>query len=196
MRKFSKQPFMVTALAAGALLLGAVPAAHAQSAGKVAVEVRGGINVPTFDITNAAKAGPSVGGGIAVEVAPRVWLMGDADFGFHKGANLAGGGQGPDVDVFHFIGKVGYDLLPRQYSPLSVTINAGAGAMMFRVKGTTTLTKTYPAINVGAKIGYEVSPGVTLFLSPQGDIAFTDKAVLGTTNSWVWPFAAGLRLSF
>jgi hypothetical protein len=31
-------------------------------------------------------------------------------------------------------------------------------------------------------------------LSPQGDIAFTKNDELGTSNAWVWPFTAGIRV--
>ncbi|MDP2479465.1 MAG: hypothetical protein Q8W51_07405 [Candidatus Palauibacterales bacterium] len=68
--------------------------------------------------------------------------------------------------------------------------------MTFDIRSPATPTKTYFAINVGARIGYRLSDGVDLLLSPQGDIAFTAKAVLGTNNSWVWPFTAGLRFRF
>jgi hypothetical protein len=39
-----------------------------------------------------------------------------------------------------------------------------------------------------------VSPRLSLLLSPQGDIAFTKDAEVGTSNAWVWPFTAGVRL--
>jgi len=38
------------------------------------------------------------------------------------------------------------------------------------------------------------SNALSLVLSPQGDIAFSDEGDVGTTNSWVWPFTAGLRV--
>lgn len=57
-------------------------------------------------------------------------------------------------------------------------------------------TYTYPAINVGAKLIYRVNDRFSLVASPQGDIAFTKEAELGTTNAWVWPFAAGLRITY
>ena len=71
-------------------------------------------------------------------------------------------------------------------------VNAGAGAMTFNPDGPG--SNTYPAINVGAKIGYRLTPRVQLLLSPQGDIAFTKKGVVGTSNAWVWPFTAGVRV--
>jgi hypothetical protein len=41
--------------------------------------------VPTFDISDAVDAGPSVGLGAARQFAPKLWLMGDVDLGFHSG---------------------------------------------------------------------------------------------------------------
>jgi len=183
------------ALGAASVILLSIPsAAQAQAeGGKVTLEARGGLNVPTFDISDAVDAGPSVGVGAAVQIRPRVYLLGDVDLGFHSGAGLPGGAIGPDVKVYHYMAKVGYELLADGASPWSVIVNAGAGAMTFDVDGAG--SNTYPAINVGAKIGYRVSPRLSLLLSPQGDIAFTKDAELGTSNAWVWPFTAGIRLA-
>ena len=181
------------ALALAGLLLGLASTAAAQSAAPAAaLELRGGINVPTFDIADAVKAGPSVGIGIGARVAPKIWVMGDVDLGFHGGAALAGGGQGPDVKVYHYIAKLGYELMSGPQSRWSVILNAGAGALTFDPDGAD--AKTYPAINVGAKIGYQLTPRLQFVLSPQGDIALSKKAELGTSNAWVWPFTAGVRI--
>jgi hypothetical protein len=183
------------ALGAASVILLSIPSAAQTQAegGKVTLEARGGLNVPTFDISDAVDAGPSVGVGAAVQIRPRVYLLGDVDLGFHSGAGLPGGASGPDVKVYHYMAKVGYELLADGASPWSVIVNAGAGAMTFDVDGAG--SNTYPAINVGAKIGYRVSPRLSLLLSPQGDIAFTKDAELGTSNAWVWPFTAGIRLA-
>lgn len=183
---------VVPALAAVAVLLAASPVRAQQG---VAVELHGGINVPTFDITDAAKAGPSVGGSIGVQVAPRVWLFGEADFGFHGGADLPGGGTGPDVDVQHFMGKVGYTVYQSGDGRLAFLVNLGAGALRFKPEGASS-GNTYLAINAGGKLTYAVAPRVDLVLSPQGDIAFTDEDVLGTSNAWIWPVSAGVRVRF
>jgi len=182
-----------TVLISGLMLLGIASIAEAQWAERrVSVEARGGLNAPTFDISDAVDAGPSVGLGAAVQVAPKLWLMGDVDLGFHSGADLAGGGETPDVKVYHYVAKLGYELLSEGQSPWSVIVNAGAGALTFDADGAA--ANTYPAINVGAKIGYRLSPRVQLLLSPQGDIAFTDDEDVGTSNAWVWPFTAGIRI--
>ena len=175
-------------------VLAGVALAASASEAQVALEVRGGVNLPTFTITDAAKAGPSFGVGLNYKVSEKVWLIGDADFGFHSGADLPGGGSGPDINVYHYMAKVGYQVLHRAESPLSLVLNAGVGAMTFSVDGGESFT--YPAINVGAKLIYDLGSRVSLVLSPQGDIAFSKKAEVGTSNSWVWPFAAGLRLNF
>jgi hypothetical protein len=177
----------------GLMLLGIGSTAQAQLAERrVTLEARGGLNVPTFDISDAVDAGPSFGVGAAVQVAPKLWLMGDVDLGFHPGASLPDGTEGPDVTVYHYVAKVGYELVSAGQSPWSVIVNAGAGALTFDVDGVG--SNTYPAINVGAKIGYRLSPRASLVLSPQGDIAFSDDAEVGTSNAWVWPFTAGIRI--
>ena len=182
-----------TVLLSGLILLGIASTVQAQSVERrVSIEARGGFNVPTFDISDAVDAGPSFGLGAAVQFAPKLWLLGDVDLGFHSGADLAGGGEAPDVKVYHYVAKLGYELLSEGQSPWSVIVNAGAGALTFDADGAG--ANTYPAINVGAKIGYRLSPRVQLLLSPQGDIAFTDDEDVGTSNAWVWPFTAGVRI--
>ena len=52
------------------------------------------------------------------------------------------------------------------------------------------------AINAGAKIAYNFNRSFAVVLSPQGDIAFSKKSELTTTNAWVWPFTAGFRANF
>jgi hypothetical protein len=182
-----------TVLLFGLILPGIASTVQAQSVERrVSIEARGGFNVPTFDIADAVDAGPSFGVGAAVKFAPKLWLMGDVDLGFHSGADLAGGRQAPDVKVYHYVAKLGYELLSEGQSPWSVIVNAGAGALTFDADGAG--ANTYPAINVGAKIGYRLSPRVQLLLSPQGDIAFTNDEDVGTSNAWVWPFTAGIRV--
>jgi hypothetical protein len=181
------------AVVSAALLFAITSIAQAQwSESRASIEARGGLNVPTFDISDAVDAGPSFGVGAGVKVGQKVWLLGDVDLGFHSGADLAGAGEGPDVKVYHYVAKLGYELLSEGQSPWSVIVNAGAGALTFDVDGAG--SNTYPAINVGAKVAYRLSPRVHLLLSPQGDIAFTKDDEVGTTNAWVWPFTAGLRI--
>ncbi len=180
---------LAAALAIGITLPGAAIAQNAMM-----LEARGGLNVPTFDITDAAEAGGSFGLGVGYQVSPKLYLLADVDYGRHGGASLDGDISGPDIDVAHIMAKVGYDAYTSPDGRFSVLVNAGAGAMTFDVDGGDRFT--YPAINVGAKLAYALAPQLAFVLSPQGDIAFTDEDEVGTSNSWVWPFAAGLRFTF
>ena len=76
------------------------------------LEVHGGIGLPTFDIADVAKAGPLGGVGFWYSPADAKWALGaEADLGFHGGADMDSAGtsySGPDVNVYHFMGKAGY----------------------------------------------------------------------------------------
>lgn len=157
----------------------------------VHIDLRGGLNVPTFDIADAADAGPSFGAGIALPVSDRVRIRGNADFGFHPGATDAG----PDINVNHYIAGLGYQLYQSRDGRFELGANLGAGLMTFAPDVDGADTFTYPAINVGATLAYRVGSSVSLLFSPQGDIAFSDEAEVGTDNAWVWPFTAGIRIS-
>ena len=175
----------VTAL--GLLACGLASAASAQDR-RFAIEARGGFNVPTFDIADVAESGPSFGAGISYRLSSTLWLIGDVDLGSHDVK-----GSSAQIDVNHYIAKLGYDLTAGKAGPWSVILNAGAGAMTFDGGAE---RYSYPAINVGAKIAYRIGGQFALVLSPQGDIAFGKESEIGTTNAWVWPFAAGLRVTF
>ncbi len=160
----------------------------------VEIDLRGGLYAPTFDIADAADAGYGFGAGIGIPVGERLTVRGNADFGFHSGAEVDGV-EGPDIDVYHYIAGLGAVLYRSPDGKVELSANAGGGAMTFSpdVEGADSFT--YPAINVGATLAYEVAPSVSLLLSPQGDIAFSDEDEVGTDNSWVWPFTAGIRIT-
>jgi hypothetical protein len=91
----------------GIALIGIASTSQAQGVERrVSFEARGGLYVPTFDISDAVDAGPSVGLGAAVRFGPKLWLMGDVDLGFHSGADLDDGGEAADVKVYHYVAKL------------------------------------------------------------------------------------------
>lgn len=175
----------VFGLVAAAFVQGA--AAQSQTTAKLALEVRGVAVVPTFDIADAADIGPGFGAGLGYRVAEKVSLMADFDMGIHPTPT-----PNSDINTLHYMAKVGYDVFVGER--VTVTANLGAGVVQFG--GDLPETKSYFAINAGAKIAVALSDAVDLLISPQGDIAFTKEAELGTTNAWVWPFGAGLRFRF
>ncbi len=174
----------------GLALLASTQGATAQASAdpRFALELRAAAVVPTFDIADAADVGPGFGFGVGYRVGPKVSLMADFDIGLHPSD------ADPDfkINTLHYMGKVGYDVFGGER--VTVAVNLGAGMVQFG--GDLPETKSYPAINAGAKVAIALSNSVDLLISPQGDIAFTKEADLGTTNAWVWPFGAGLRINF
>ena len=158
---------------------------------KFFVEGLAGAVVPTFDISNTVKVGSMFGGTVGYSLNDRWTLMGEFDYGNHK--DKASGLT--TIKTLHYIGKLGYSLTGPRETGWEALVNLGAGAVSFDVDGAPS-TKTYFAINAGAKITYNFSRSIALVISPQGDIAFTKKAELNTTNAWVWPVSAGLRIRY
>jgi hypothetical protein len=155
------------------------------------VEGLGGAVVPTFDIADVAKTGGAFGAAVGYRLTPRWVLMGEFDYGMHK--DKATGSV--DINTLHYMAKVGYSLTGPRERGWEAIVNLGVGAVGFDVEGAPE-TNTYFAINAGAKITYNFNRSFAFVLSPQGDIAFSDEDELTTTNAWVWPFTAGLRVNF
>jgi hypothetical protein len=167
------------------------PLAAQEPATKFFIEGLGGVVVPTFDIADVAKTGGAFGAAIGYRVNPRWVVMGEFDYGMHK--DKATGSA--DINTLHYMAKVGYSLTGPRERGWEAIVNLGVGAVGFDVEGAAQ-TNTYFAINAGAKISYNFNRSFAFVLSPQGDIAFSDEDELTTTNAWVWPFTAGLRVNF
>ena len=171
---------------------GAVRPASAQMPAKrFFIEGLGGAVVPTFDIGDVAKTGGAFGAAVGYRLNDRWVVMGEFDYGMHKDKLTSAA----DINTLHYIGKVGYSLTGPKDKGWEAVVNLGAGAVTFDVEGAAQ-NFTYFAINAGAKLAYNFNPSVAFVISPQGDIAFSDEAEVATSNSWVWPVTAGLRLNF
>ncbi len=181
------KPFLTLATLTALL---ASPLAAQQPTPRVFLEGRGGAVVPTFDISDVATAGSAFGGTIGYQANPRWVLMGEFDYGRHEDKAT----ETVDINTLHYMAKVGYSLTGPRERGWEALVNLGAGAVSFDVDGVETFT--YFAINAGAKLAYNFSRSVAFVLSPQGDIAFSKESEVGTTNAWVWPVTAGLRLRF
>ncbi|MDQ2669202.1 MAG: porin family protein, partial [Gemmatimonadota bacterium] len=179
-------------LAAAAVLAlggaGATPLAAQEPTSRVFVEGLAGGVIPTFEISDVVTAGPAFGAAVGYRLSPKLTLMGEFDYGMHE----AEGNDEVDITTMHYIAKVGYSLLPATDRGWEALVNLGAGAVTFDVDGGE--ANTYFAINAGGKVAYNFSPRFALVLSPQGDIAFTDEEEVGTSNAWVWPVTAGVRV--
>ncbi|MEO8090453.1 MAG: porin family protein [Gemmatimonadales bacterium] len=175
----------------GLALAFTAPLAAQQPPPKFFIEGLGVAVVPTFDIADVAKTGGAFGATVGYRLTPRWVLMGEFDYGLHK--DKATGST--DINTLHYIAKLGYSLTGPRERGWEVLVNLGAGAVSFDVDGAPN-TNTYFAINAGAKIAYNFNRSFAFVLSPQGDIAFSEESELSTTNAWVWPFTAGLRVNF
>jgi len=174
-----------------ALVLLHAPLAAQQPTPRLFVEGLAGAVVPTFDIADVAKTGGGFGTALGYRLNPRWVVMGEFDYGSHKDKPTGSA----DINTLHYMAKVGYSLTGPRDRGWEAIVNLGVGAVSFDVGGLTG-TLTYPAINAGAKIAYNFNRSFALVLSPQGDIAFGKESELTTTNAWVWPFTAGLRVGF
>lgn len=181
---------LLTLAAVGTLALSS-PLAAQQPAPRFFIEGLGGAVVPTFDIADVAKTGGAFGAAVGYRLNPRWVLMGEFDYGMHK--DKATGTV--DINTAHYMAKIGYAPSAPRERGWNVLVNLGVGAVSFDVQGAPK-TFTYVAINAGAKVAYSFNRSFALVLSPQGDIAFSKKSELTTTNAWVWPFTAGLRVNF
>lgn len=164
--------------------------ATSQSNPPVFVEVLVGAVVPTFDIADVATTGAAFGLAAGYRLSPRLALLAEFDYGAHQDKAT----KSVDITTLHYVGKIGWSLTGPRERGWETMLTLGAGAVTFDVEGGS--AKTYPAISAGAKIAYAFSPRAAFVLSPQGDIAFTKKADLGTDNAWVWPLTAGFRFNF
>ena len=182
-------------IAAGLAVLGLAaclqPVSAQEPSKRFFIEGLGGAVVPTFDVADVAKTGGAVGAALGYRANDRWVLMGEFDYGIHKD-KLTGS---TDINTLHYIAKVGYSLTGPKEKGWEALVNLGAGAVTFDVAGAPQ-NFTYFAINAGAKVAYNFNRSVAFVVSPQGDIAFSDEAEVGTNNSWVWPVTAGLRVSF
>lgn len=204
------QKFLTGVLGLG--LLGALASqAVGQEPAPFSINARAGIAVPTGSVADVAKPGFDFGFGLQYTLG-RVELGANADFGMHDlEDDVRTALDAPDatVDVFHYMGSVGYHIVQPQATGFRASANAGAGLMTFNVKDGPDLdTETAFAINAGAQIGYAVSRNLEIFANLQGDIAFiddeagnvfgplTEAGLYDGSSAWVWPFTAGVKVRF
>lgn len=178
-------------LAGIGLLALSAPLAAQEPTSRFFVEGLGGGVVPTFDIADVAKTGSALGATIGYRLTPRWILMGEFDYGMHKDKPSGT----IDINTLHYMAKVGYSLTGPRERGWEAIVNLGLGAVGFDVEGAAE-TNTYFAINAGAKVSYNFNRSFAFVFSPQGDIAFSDEDELTTSNAWVWPITAGLRINF
>jgi len=174
------------ALATIAVLgLVAVAPTHAQSTDDApgwTFDGRGGISVPAGDLADLPiEVGPSFGAGVGYYVTPRVAIRGDGSVELFSGDDLAGGGTGPDITLWHYNAGVEVELTQPGAGPWDVTANVAGGATTWDTDrftsgtGTSDDLETYFTANGGLKAGYDVTPSVNVFVGGQWYLQFTDE---------------------
>lgn len=147
------------------------------------VDGRGGIAVPVGDLSDLPieSVGPTFGVGVGYYVHPRVAVRVDGDVELYSGDDMAGGGTGPDVNLWHYNAGLELELTRPDAGPWDLTANLGGGATTWDTDpfttgaGTDDLSETYFTANGGLKLGYDVSSSANVFVGGQWYLQFTDE---------------------
>lgn len=206
----------MTAVLAAALL--ALPAAaQGQS---VSVDARGGITVPTSDLSDFADPGPSVGVGLRVRAHRLVSVRVGGDLDVLRGKEVQGGAvtETPDMEMWRYGGGLEFHVPTPGTLELTVTSFAGGVAVNTDVfqdvvfdpvtdEPVGDFSETYFMASGGLRIEYALLPGVRAFADGRYQADFMDEEdtriftemVPGTEpleEVYSIPLTAGLRISF
>lgn len=180
---------------AALLVFGMVGSADAQQG--VTIEARGGIAIPTSDLSDLADEGPSFGVGISFPLSNRLRVRVDGDVDLLSGNDASGTGpEGPDINLYHYGAGLEYALVQPGASRWGIDVNVGAGATTFDadefdVMGTMVdFRETYFTANGGLTLGYQISERINIFVGGQAFIMFADEddtAIFSAINSELDP---------
>ncbi len=148
---------------------------------------------------------------------PNWALRFDVDYmGLDDGRDGTGAVFAPPMDLLYYGGAVEVNFNAPRYQdfPLKFMASLGFGGMSMKVDSTYVLDhpaagfdKTYPALQLGAKAGWQVTPWINIFLNSSLYMIFMDDAdtslwvdgeeiVDPFDLGWVIPLTLGARLTF
>ncbi|HKK28676.1 MAG TPA: outer membrane beta-barrel protein [Gemmatimonadota bacterium] len=165
----------------------------AQQSGTWEFNARGGVAVPAGKLTDASKAGPTVGIGAAYWITPRIGLSADHDMSFLQGKTI-GTAQASDLNLWQYGGGAIVSLLNPATTHWLAYASLGAGATTFDPRTTGASTSTRFTTNGGLRLGYRVGRSADVFLGSQAYLMFVDKTDWGSSTTWNFPINAGLKL--
>lgn len=184
-----------TVAMAALLVFGMVGSAEAQQG--VTIEARGGIAIPTSDLSDLTDEGPSFGVGVNFPLTNRISVRVDGDADLLSGKDASGTGPaGPDINLYHYGAGLEFALVQPGASRWGIDVNVGAGATTFDsdefdVMGTMVdFSETYFTANGGLTLGYQVSERINVFVGGQAFIMFADEddtAIFSAINSELDP---------
>ena len=179
--------------------------------GKVSVDLRGGVAIPAGNMATITDVGGTFGASAMWNFHPNWAIRADFDYmGLNKGEDSFGVLISPPQDLMFFGGSVEVNFNEPRYQdmPFTFMLNAGAGIMQMKVDDTydaghpaNGFDESYLAFQGGAKIGYQITQWINVFVSGTAYFILMDAAdtpVFGFAfnNGWVIPVTAGVRLSF
>ena len=185
--------------------------------GKVSVDLRAGVAIPAGNMAKITDLGGLAGASLMWNFHPN-WAI-RADFDYMKlddGTDDFGVVLSPPQDLMFFGGSIEVNFNAPKYQSLPFTfmLNVGAGAMKMKVDDTfdpgheaNDFDHTYPALQGGLKIGYQLKPWINIFVNgtayfiimdSNDSLVFVDPdaGVSPFDTGWVLPVTAGVRLTF
>lgn len=185
-----KMHSFVAPIACLALLFLVPSEGTAQGEPPIDIDLRGGIGLPTGNLSDVVDVGPAFNVGFNVGITDRLYLRAEGGGELYEGIDLedpvgAGGLNELDLDLLHFHGGAVYQLISPERSGLFVTLTGGAGATNFNVPRLQAsvgadveevdLSELYFSANGGATVGYRVTEQVGLFVDGQSYVVFADE---------------------
>lgn len=186
-----------------ALVFISVTGANAQSY-PWSIEGRVGIGIPTAALSDIEDAGFDFGLKGSYFVSPNLEIRVDGEVEL-----LSGKGNIPDMQLWHYTAGAGWLFNNPEVTSWTLSINAGAGATTIHNDSYSSIgsfTQTYFTIDYGARIGYDVSKQVNVFVSGMAYTIFGTHSStryfegipggrnFGTVTSF--PISAGITLRF
>ena len=184
-----------------------------QATGKVSVDARVGVSLPAGTLADLTDIGGTAGASLAWNFHPNWAIRADFDYmRLDDGADDLGVTLSPPMNMMFLGGsfEVNFNAPRLQEHPFKFMLNVGAGVMKMKVDDTfdpghpaNGFDHTYPTIQGGAKIGYQVEPWLNLFVNGTAYLVIIksgDTSVFPIPDTfdhaWVFPVTAGVRLTF
>lgn len=167
------------------------------------LELRGGFGIPAGGLADNFDSGSDWGLKLAYYFSPHLSIRNDYDVEIFSGK-----GNVPDTRLWHYTIGMGWSVTNALTAdtPWWFIMNAGLGATTIssdEVQGES-FNETYFAINYGAKLGYDISENVDLFVETIGYTTFADEndtqffadnggETFGSVTSWPTTFGFTYR---
>lgn len=181
-----------------ALPLLAFPVAGQQP---LALELRGGVGLPAFDLADRADPGPAVGLDLSYRIAPRLSVVAGGDVELLQGDELRDRGpRAPDLNVWHYGAGLEAQLLDPRLTYWRLSLGAGAGGTTFDASGSAG-SETDVSVYGSLELGWEASREVVFFAGLDSWVAFAGSEAVGAGGGgsdalWSFPVTGGVRLTF